>query len=109
MAANPLPGLLLRSALTIVACAPLFACPTPSRSILLVPLIVLAFALVSVWLLPIFGWVVIGGLAWVAVEAIAAGFAPYTSEFTGETLPRFDLMLATIGPWWQSRSSARPI
>jgi len=89
---NPLPGLLLRSTLTVVACAPLFGLPYPITVDSLVPLFVLAFALVSVWLLPIFGWVVIGGLAWVAAEAIAAGLASYTSDFTGETLPRFDLM-----------------
>jgi len=89
---NPLPGLLLRSALTVVASATMFALPYPITVDSLVPLVVLAFALVTVWLLPIFGWVVIGGLAWVAVEAIAAGLASYTSEFTGETLPRFDLM-----------------
>ena len=89
---NPLPGLLLRSVLTVVASAPMFALPYPITVDPLVPLIVLAFALVCVWLLPIFGWVVIGGLAWVAAEAIAAGLAPYTSDLTGETLPRFDLM-----------------
>ena len=72
--------------------APMFVLPYPITVDSLVPLIVLAFALVSVWLLPIFGWVVIGGLGWVAAEAIAAGLAPYTSDFTGETLPRFDLM-----------------
>lgn len=89
---NPLPGLLLRSALTVAAAAPMFVLPYPITVDSLAPLIVLTFALVSVWLLPIFGWVVIGGLGWVAAEAIAAGLAPYTSDFTGETLPRFDLM-----------------
>jgi len=91
---NPLPGLLLRSALTVVASAPLFGLPYPITVDLLAPLMVMAFALVTVWFLPIFAWAVFGGLAWVAVEAAAAGFAPYTSELTGETLPRFDLMLS---------------
>jgi hypothetical protein len=89
---NPLPGLLLRSALTVVASAPLFGLPYPITVDMLAPLLVLAFALMSVWFLPIFGWAVFGGLAWVAVEAAAAGFSTYVSDLTGETLPRFELM-----------------
>jgi len=89
---NPLPGLLLRSALTVVASAPLFGLPYPIAVDMLVPLLALAFALISVWMFPVFAWAVFGTLAWIAIEAAAAGMAPFTSDFTGETLPKFDLM-----------------
>jgi len=90
---NPLPGLLLRSALTVAASAPLFGLPHPFTVDMLVPLLVMAFALISVWLFPVFAWAVFGGLTWIAVEVAAAGFAPYASDVTGKTLSRFNLML----------------
>ena len=91
---NPLPGLLLRSVLSIIASLPLFALPHPVQVDALAPLLALCFALTSVWLFPIFGWAVMGALCWVALEVIAAGAAPYTSIIAGDRVSQFDLLLS---------------
>ena len=89
---NPLIGYLLRTALVVVASAPFFDLPTPVHVDAFVPFLVLCFALTSVWLMPIFAWVVLGGLAWLAFEAVAVAMSPYQSIITGETVPLYGLM-----------------
>lgn len=91
---NPLPGLLLRTTLSVIASLPLLALPHPVQVEALAPLLALCFALVSVWLFPVFGWVVIGALGWVALEAISSGVTPYTSIIDGSVGWRFDLLLS---------------
>jgi len=87
--ANPLPRLLLRTALVAVACIPLFKLPAPIDPF--TPYLVLCFALASVWLIPLLAWVVLGGLAVIAGMSVLAGFAPYTSFITHETMHRYDI------------------
>ncbi len=66
---NPVPGFLARSALMIAAATPLFFLPRRLHVKAFVPLLALCFALAAVWLLPVFGWVVIGCVAVVGAQA----------------------------------------
>jgi hypothetical protein len=89
---NPVPRLLLLSLLTVIASLPMFGLPSPVRIDTFIPFVVLCFALTSLWFLPVFGWVVIGGLAWVFLNAAATASAPFMSMFTQETHARIGLM-----------------
>lgn len=89
---SPLTGYLPRTALVVVASAPLFNLPTPIHVEAFVPFLIMCFALASVWLIPILGWVVLGGLAWLAFEVAAVAMSPYHSVITDETFPLFRLM-----------------
>jgi hypothetical protein len=102
--ANPVPRLMLRTALVAVACIPLFKLPAAID--LFAPFLVLCFALASVWLIPLLAWVVLGGLAFIIGAAVLAALAPYTSFITHETMRRYDIfsdddwvvvMLALLG------------
>jgi hypothetical protein len=90
--------------LVAVVCIPLFKLPAPID--LFTPYLVLCFALASVWLIPLLAWVVPGGLAVIAGMSVSAGFAPYTSFISHETMHRYDIfsdddwamaMLALLG------------
>lgn len=72
---SPLPRLLGRSALVVVATLPVFLLPYPFEIDLLAPLLMLCFALATVWLIPVFGWVVIALALWMAgrIAFIALG------------------------------------
>lgn len=70
---SPLPGLVARSLLIVLATVPVFALPYPFEQDLLVPLILLLFALATVWLIPLFGWVVIAAAVWVAADIVWTG------------------------------------
>jgi hypothetical protein len=89
---NPLPGFLARSVVAIVASLPLFALPSLVRVDLFAPLLVLVFALAAVWFFPVFGWAVLGGLAWIAVGAAIVGSTPYRSTIDNATYPQAALM-----------------
>lgn len=91
-AKNPLPGLLLRTLIVILASLPLFALPTPVKVDAFVPLLALCFGLASVWFLPIFGWVVIGCVAFIVAQAALHGLQPYHSRVSDETFPLIGLM-----------------
>ena len=90
--ANPIPKLLLLTVVTIVACIPLFVLPHVIGGDLLAALLVLAFALTSIWLIPIFMWVVYAVLAWIVVAAVAKGEVPYHSQIGNGTFPHWQLM-----------------
>ncbi len=104
---NPLPRLLARSALVVLAALPVFLLPYPFELDLLIPLIMLCFALATVWLLPIFGWVVIACAAWLVVEVVVIGLEVKESIFASigtyrnfEILSTADwvaLLLAAVG------------
>lgn len=89
---NPLPGLLLRTAMALVACVPLFNLPSSIQVSLLIPLVVLCFALAAIWFLPVFGWVAIGALGLLTANALLAAMIPYTSRITGATFPLYGFM-----------------
>ncbi|SFM94812.1 hypothetical protein SAMN05660284_00069 [Formivibrio citricus] len=58
----PLPGYLLRTAGVVLACLPLFLMSKEFRTTLFMPIFTLCFALATLWLIHIFGYVVLGGL-----------------------------------------------
>ncbi len=86
---NPVPGLLARTALIVLACVPLFNLPV--KIDLFTPFFVLCFALAALWLIPVLAWAVFGGLAWIAGEAWMASVAPFRSIFTRQMTPRYEV------------------
>ncbi|MBP8273778.1 MAG: hypothetical protein KAY59_05070 [Acidobacteria bacterium] len=67
---SPLPAYLGRTLFVVVANAPLFVLADEFRVSLFLPIFTLCFALATVWLINIFGWVVIGGLVVMAAEVV---------------------------------------
>jgi len=59
---SPLPVYLGRSLLVVVASLPLFPLAEEFDTGLFLPLLILCFGLAMVWLINLFGWVVLGGL-----------------------------------------------
>jgi hypothetical protein len=86
---NPLPGLLLRTVLVVLACIPLFKLPV--RIDQFMPFFVLCFALASVWMIPVLAWAVIGGLLVIVGMTALAAMEPYTSYITHEAMRRYDI------------------
>ena len=82
---SPLASLLLRSAIVVIATVPLFFLPYNLAVGLLAPLLVLCFALATIWLVPLLAWVVIAALAYIALAALFNGFSLMLSLF-GEGL-----------------------
>ncbi|MFN3593948.1 MAG: hypothetical protein ACK4TK_04620 [Thiobacillaceae bacterium] len=66
-AESPLPAYLWRSALVGLASWPIFALHAEYDLDLLLPLLMFCFALATVWLIPLFGWVVLGCLGLIAI------------------------------------------
>jgi hypothetical protein len=94
---NPLPGLLLRSLISIVACLPFFVLPWPFGLDLFVPIFTLCFALASVWLIPYFAVATIGGLGWMWVDIAMRASAVRRSSLDGSVYRMLDRMDA--GEW----------
>lgn len=67
---SPLPAYLGRSLLVVAASLPLFPLAEEFDTGLFLPLFILCFALATVWLINLFGWVVIGGLIAQAVMVV---------------------------------------
>lgn len=87
---SPVPGFLLRTALVIVACVPSFALVEAFDVSLLIPLILLCFALAMVWLIGIFGWVVLITMAVEAAVVVMNALSVRESFFDpGETYLRY--------------------
>jgi hypothetical protein len=78
---NLLPKLLLRTALVILACVPLFGLPELEDQAIFPAILILCFALASVWLIPLLSWVVLAGIAWMAALELLAGSETRTSMF----------------------------
>jgi hypothetical protein len=88
---SPLPMMLLRTVLVTAACVPLFFLPDADASAKLPALLTLAFALATVWLIPLASWAVCAGLGWLAaIEAIALNEV-HTSIF-GETSRNYEML-----------------
>ncbi len=64
---HPLPRLLWRTALVTLATTPVFVLANAESDIFM-PLLLFVFALATVWLIPLFGWVVIGCALFLMVE-----------------------------------------
>lgn len=66
--ASPLPRYLLHSVLVLLASTSLFMLVEEFNLDLFVPLLVMCFALATLWLIPLFGWVVLAGVGWIGLE-----------------------------------------
>jgi hypothetical protein len=80
-ARSPLPRLLGRSVLVVLAALPVFLLPWPFELDPLVPLIMLCFALATVWLVHHFGWVVIAAALWIGAQIVLVGLEVHDSMF----------------------------
>ncbi len=95
---SPLPRLLARSALVVLAALPVFLLPHPFDLDLLLPLIMLCFALATVWLVPLFGWVVMAVALWIAGEILLIALRTRESVFPWHDTYRTYEILET-GDW----------
>ena len=89
---SPLPRLLLRSGLAVIASLPLFYLPSPIAVDPLAPLLVVSFALAAIWLVPLVAYAIFAGLLWIAGFAVLTGLTPFHSDIDNSVLPRYELM-----------------
>lgn len=91
--ASPLSRYLLHSALIVLACVPLFMLVEEFDLDLFVPLLVLCFALATLWLIPLFGWVVLAGLGWIGLELFVGLTEVRASHiFPGRSVRTLDIL-----------------
>jgi hypothetical protein len=90
---SPLPFYLMHSVLIFLAAVPLLWLPEEYEVSLLVPLLALGFAMATLWLVNLFGWVVLAMLAVMAGAVLTDLAATRTSSlFPGETYTGFDVL-----------------
>jgi hypothetical protein len=107
---SPLPTYLGRTVLVALASFPIFGLHEEYDLDVFLPLLMFCFALATVWLIPLFGWVVMGSLGLIAftvagrlVEEIPSYFRPGESFTRWEVLGSDDgvlLGLAVLGAAW---------
>lgn len=85
---SPLPSYLGRTVLVVAAAMPLLRLAAEFETGLLLPLVTFCFALAMVWLLNLFGWVVIAGLLVQAVLTVGSVLTPYESGLRPGTFYR---------------------
>jgi hypothetical protein len=78
---NPLSSLFLRTALTILSCVPLFQLDYPFNVDLFIPILILCFSIATIWLIPLFGYVVIAAVLYLTVAIIFQGLQVHSSQF----------------------------
>ena len=76
---SPLPSYLGRTALVAAAAMPMLRLAVEFETGLLLPIVIFCFALAMVWILNLFGWVVIAGLVVQAVLTAGSLLTPYES------------------------------
>ncbi len=92
-ARSPLPFYLLHSALILAACVPLFMLTEEYDLDLLAPILLLCFALATLWLINLFGWVIYGCLAYLALGTLVDLARVRPSLFSpGETYTGFEVV-----------------
>jgi membrane protein YdbS with pleckstrin-like domain len=79
---SPLPRYLGWTAAVTVACLPLFALVDAFKVSMLLPILLLCFALATLWLIPLFGYVNLGCAALIAGSVILDAFSQHRSFFT---------------------------
>lgn len=95
---SPLPRLIGRSLLVVLATLPVFLLPYPFELDLFAPLLMLCFALATVWLVHLFGWVVIAAALWIAAEIVLIGLEVKQSIFLSVgTYRNFEIL--NTGDW----------
>lgn len=67
---SPLPAYLRRTALVAIASLPIFAVHVEYDLDIFLPLLMFCFALATVWLIPLFAWVVLGCLGLIALSLL---------------------------------------
>jgi hypothetical protein len=94
--ASPLPAYLGRSVLVVLGCLPLFAVAEEFDAGLFLPLLTLCFGLATVWLVNLFGWVVLGSVGVLAVM-VAASLVELRDSmlFRGESYRRWEVLDST--------------
>lgn len=94
---NPLWRALGLTLVVILSVLPLFGMPYPFEPHLFSIIFVLCFAVATVWLVPLMGWPVLGGIAWITATLALQGLAPHTGFSSGNTYTGFGTMDA--GEW----------
>ncbi|MFZ5483082.1 MAG: hypothetical protein ACOZB0_02525 [Pseudomonadota bacterium] len=90
---SPLPAYLGRTLLVILGCLPLFTLADEYDTGLFLPILILCFGLATVWLINLFGWVVLGGLLLQAGLVVADLFRLRESTlFRGETYYGYEVL-----------------
>jgi hypothetical protein len=79
---NPLSSLFLRTALTVLSCVPLFRLDYPFKVDLFIPIFILCFSLATIWLIPLFGYIVIGAVLYLVIVIISQGLQVHYSQFS---------------------------
>ena len=90
---SPLPFYLRHSVLILLAAVPLFMLAEEYDLHLMAPILVLCFALATLWLINLFGWVVYAGLLYLAVGVLIDLSTERQSMFSpGETYTGFEVI-----------------
>lgn len=90
---SPMRGQLARTALVVLACLPLFLLAPVYGHGLLPPLLLMCFALATVWLLRPLAWVVLCGVVLLAGRMLMGAFEPRASQLrAGVTYWRHQLL-----------------
>lgn len=79
---NPIFLFMIRSLFVFMACLPIFKTEFPIEINLLVSIIILCFSLATVWLIPLFGYVVIFGVLYVIGDIFIDGLRVYESSLS---------------------------
>lgn len=94
---NPLWPALAWTVVVILSVLPLFGMPYPFEPHLFSIIFVLCFAVATIWLVPLMGWPVLGGIAWIAATLALQGLESHTGLFSGNTYTGFGTM--DVGEW----------
>ena len=90
---SPVPAYLVRSALVVVGTLPLFPAADAYNTGLFLPIFILCFGLATVWMINLFGWVVIAALAVQWLLVVADMFTERASVLRrGETYYGFEVL-----------------
>ena len=79
---NPLSILFLRTALTAVSCVPLFRLDYPFKVDLFIPIFILCFSMATIWLIPLFGYIVIGAVLYLTIVIISQGLKVHSGQYS---------------------------
>jgi hypothetical protein len=78
---NPLLNILFRTVLVAILMIPMFNMPYPLETDLFLSILILCFALATVWLIPLMGYVVIGGIVLQFFMTFASGIEMHESYY----------------------------
>lgn len=65
---SPLPWAILHTTLVLLACLLLFALHDLTKLDVFVPIFMMAFSLATIWLIPLFGWVILPSVGYVLIQ-----------------------------------------